>query len=206
MPRKITLNGRTRVRTTACLALTSAAVLGDDLETHQGHPEGSAPDGDRVGEVDQQPQRQAMIDATGAFDNATSSPINADKTYSMTCPPMREQSDGDQHVDDEGRNSGDDAGVVALQADIAVGLDSNGHVASCPSSWSRTGGPLGRDGFSTAQDAVDPTLHEGVEADTGAAHRVDDVAGDAGTGAGNDRAQFGALAPTRRRRRVPRSR
>ena len=61
------------------------------------------------------------------------------------------------------------------------------------SSWTRSGGPLGRDEALTAEDAVDPSLHERVEADTGAACGVDHVTRDAGAGAGDDRPELGSL-------------
>ena len=64
-----------------------ATVFGDDLQADQRHSEGSATNGDGVGEVDEQPECQYNNGDDSRVSKETSLPSTDVNRYSTTLPP-----------------------------------------------------------------------------------------------------------------------
>ncbi len=101
-----------------------STFLGDDLQPDECHSERPATDGDGVGEIDEQPDPQRdRGDDLGVRQGDVPAEQRRQQILDDAAAE-REERGRHQDIDGECRHPRDDAGVVALQADVAVGFES----------------------------------------------------------------------------------
>ena len=170
-----------------------AAVAADGPQAEHCHAERATRDGERVGEVQEGPDHQpGRCDEGVVPEGELTTPHRRDEELEHLAGQRVEDNDG-EGVDEERGQAGDDAGVVTLEADVALGGGLGAHDATGTSAPTSNGGPAGIGLPRRPNSAIDHPVHEPVHAHPDAANGVDGLRRHARTGVGDQRAELGAL-------------